>query len=581
VHRVVHQQYAGKPRPHHRAIPAPGYLAANAVGPYRFLTHSMTHDLGFPRPDSRLLETDSGNPPAETTLVSRQGLPEDLLQEAAHRLGIVCLVSAGLWAANFLVVHLVHPLPGTLEAMQLASHGEWRKVFDLVGGAAVAVSLALFWYTRHSRKSPRFLLDLALGYEVFITLSIGLLDYAVGTPAGVSWIAIIILLFPPVIPSTPRRTLITALIAASMDPLAAIFWKARGVDAPSMPAVLMLAIPNYLCAGIAPLISHIITGLGREVRRAREMGSYVLGDLIGAGGMGEVWQATHRFLARPAAIKLIKPGVLSAMTTVQGEVLVERFRREALAAASLRSPHTIQLYDFGVANDGTFYYVMELLNGMDLQTLVTKHGPLPPARVIYLLQQACESLAEAHDRGLVHRDIKPANIQVCRLGHYFDYVKVLDFGLVKAQSTASEPELDPKLTAPNSVTGTPAYLSPESALGERVDQRTDIYALGCVAYWMLTGRYVFTGDSSIQIVARHVSSAPVPPSRHSKFDISPTLDELVLACLRKKPGERPSTARELCDRLERCEVESAWTREDARMWWETRMEPETAVAFGD
>ncbi len=165
------------------------------------------------------------------------------------------------------------------------------------------------------------------------------------------------------------------------------------------------------------------------------------------------------------------------------------------------------------------------------------------------------------------------------MGQYYDYVKVLDFGLVKAQGAAAEPELDPKLTAPNAVTGTPAYLSPESALGEAVDQRTDIYALGCVAYWMLTGRYVFTGDSSIQVVARHVSSEPVPPFRSSAFDISPALDELVLACLRKKPAERPGSARDLCDRLGRCEVETVWTREDAKKWWETRMEAESAVTF--
>jgi eukaryotic-like serine/threonine-protein kinase len=233
-----------------------------------------------------------------------------------------------------------------------------------------------------------------------------------------------------------------------------------------------------------------------------------------------------------------------------------------------------------VASDGTFYYVMELLNGMDLQTLVAKHGLLPPARVLYILQQACESLAEAHERGLVHRDIKPANIQVCRLGQYYDYVKVLDFGLVKTQEAAATgPELG--LTAANAVTGTPAYLSPESALGDPVDQRTDIYALGCVAYWMLTGRYVFSGDSPIQIMARHVNTPPVPPSRHSAFDISPELDELVVECLNKKPAERPASARDLCDRLGRCGVEAAWTREDAKLWWETRLEPEVAVSLVD
>jgi hypothetical protein len=534
---------------------------------------------GDPVTDRRLLETEMGTPPADPTPVSRQGLPEDLLQEAAHRLGVVCLVSGGLWLANFIAVHLIHPMPGALRAEELAVHPQWMRVFDVVGGAGFLVSLALFGYTRRTKRGPRFLLDLGLCYEVFLALNIGILDYAVGFPAGASWIAIIILLFPPVIPNTPRKTLCVALIAASMDPVAALGWRAIGANVIPMGQVLVLAIPNYLCALVAPLISHIITRLGREVRKAREMGSYVLGDLIGAGGMGEVWQATHRFLVRPAAIKLIRPAVLGAVTKPQRDVLVERFRREARAAANLRSPHTIQLYDFGVASDGTFYYVMELLNGMDLQTLVSTHGPLPAARTIYLLQQACESLAEAHERGLVHRDIKPANIQVCRMGQYFDYVKVLDFGLVKKHGPAGE--VDPGLTAPNVFTGTPAYLSPESALGEPVDQRTDIYALGCVAYWMLTGRYVFTGNSPVQIMARHVNTAPDPPSTHSAFDLSPGLDELVLSCLKKKPSDRPPTVRELCDRLGECAVEAAWTREDAKKWWETRIEPEVAVTFGD
>ena len=316
-----------------------------------------------------------------------------------------------------------------------------------MGAISLVVSLGLFWYARRSRRGPRFLLNLGLVYEVLIALSIGLLDWAYNPPMGLSWIAIIILIFAAIIPAPPAKTLVVALLAASMDPVGALIWKAAGQQhVPGAGEVFLHAFPNYLCALIAPLISHIITGLGREVRKAREMGSYVLGDLIGAGGMGEVWQATHRFLARPAAIKLIKPEVLGAMTQEQGDVLVQRFRREAQAAAMLRSPHTIQLYDFGVTSDGTFYYVMELLNGMDLQTLVTRHGPLPPARAIYLLQQACESLAEAHERGLVHRDIKPGNIQVCRMGEYSDWVKVLDFGLVKSQGGEV---LEPGLTAPH------------------------------------------------------------------------------------------------------------------------------------
>ena len=520
-----------------------------------------------------------GSPAANQSSLGRQALPEDLLREAAHRVGVVCLASAALWAANFLLVHGIHPLPGTMEPEHIARHDDWVPVFDVVGGAAFVLSLALYWYTRRSTKSAQFLLDLALVYEVLIAASIGLLDYAVGTPVGVSWIAVIILLFAPIIPSRPWKTGLAAFLAATMDPLGALYWQWRGVEVPSLPAVLILAVPNYLCALLAPVISHIINRLGREVRKAREMGSYVLGGLIGKGGMGEVWEATHRFLARPAAVKLIKPEVLSAVTKVQADVLLQRFRREARAAANLRSPHTIQLYDFGVSGDGTFYYVMELLNGMDLQTLVEEYGPLSPARAIHILQQACESLAEAHDRGLIHRDIKPANIQLCCVGHYFDYVKVLDFGLVKRAGVDSA--LDAGLTAPNMVTGTPAYLSPESAQGEPVDQRTDIYALGCVAYWMLTGRQVFEGQNVVQVIARHIHTAPEPPSLYSLFRIPPELDDIVLACLAKRPEDRPASARELADQLAQCEVHEPWSRDHARLWWESRLEPEPAVTFGN
>jgi serine/threonine-protein kinase len=266
------------------------------------------------------------------------------------------------------------------------------------------------------------------------------------------------------------------------------------------------------------------------------------------------------------------------MTPDQGRVMVQRFRREARAAAMLRSPHTIQLFDFGIAGDGTFYYVMELLDGLDLQSLVTRFGPLPPARAVHLLSQACESLAEAHERGLIHRDIKPANIYVSRMGHYFDFVKVLDFGLVKAGGSGAA---EPGLTAPEMISGTPAYLAPETALGDPADHRVDIYALGCVAYWTLTGRLVFEGDSTIQIMARHVQTPPEPLSRYSPSPLPSALEEIVLSCLAKSPADRPSSARDLADRFARCELGSSWTREDARRWWESRLEPVQPVTLSE
>jgi hypothetical protein len=528
-------------------------------------------------PDARIIETEIGRPTPADRPAGRQTLPEDLLREAAHRVGIVCLVMAGLATVEFLVVHLVYRIPGTLTDLERSFFEQWRPMWDWIGGAIVLVSIGLYWYTRTSRRGPRFLLDLALGYEVFLALTAGLLQYSVMPPQGVSWIALMILLFAGIVPSTPRKTLAVALVAASMDPAGALIWSALGKDVGGVVHVLLLAIPNYLCAVVAAVISHIFLGLGREVRKAREMGSYVLGERLGSGGMGEVWQATHRFLARPAAIKLIRPEVLEAATKTHAGVLLERFRREARAAANLRSPHTIQLYDFGVASDGTFYYVMELLNGMNLQTLVEQHGPVQPARAVHILQQACESLGEAHERGLVHRDIKPANIQVCCMGDYFDFVKVLDFGLVKAQG----PNEDLRLTGANVVTGTPAYLSPETALGEPVDRRADIYALGCVAYWMLTGRYVFEGYGALQMMTRHIHTPPEPPSKYSAFLVPHDLEDVVLACLAKRPADRPQTARELSDRLGHCDLEQAWSREDARSWWETRSTPEPAVALTD
>jgi len=515
--------------------------------------------------------------PAALQTPGGQGLPEDLLRQASRRLAVLCLISACVWAANLLLLNLAYAVGGTVPAERVASYEKWRPVYDLVGTANILVSLGLLWYTRRSRRSARFLLDLALGYEVFTALSVALLDYAEPGPTeGVSWIAVIILLFAAMVPSSPRKTLVAAFAAASMGPVAAEIWHTLGAEVPRLGQALILSIPNYLCAGVAGVIAHIIYRLGGEVRKAREMGSYVLGDLIGRGGMGEVWRATHRFLARPAAIKLIQPEMLGDVTQAPAQLLVQRFKREAHAAAMLRSPHTIQLYDFGVANDGTFYYVMELLNGMDLQTLVSEHGPLPPARAIHILAQVCESLAEAHERGLVHRDIKPANIQICRLGRECDFVKVLDFGLVKSEVPSTA---EPGLTAPNIVAGTPAYLSPETALGEAVDHRTDVYSCGCVAYWMLTGRQVFQAQNAMQMIAHHIQTPPDPPSRYSAYPIPSALDELVLACLAKRPSDRPASAVELGDRLGLCDVTSHWTRDDARRWWEKRMEPEPAVTL--
>jgi serine/threonine-protein kinase len=310
-----------------------------------------------------------------------------------------------------------------------------------------------------------------------------------------------------------------------------------------------------------------VYGLTVEVKRAREMGSYRLVEKLGQGGMGEVWRAEHRMLARGAAIKLIRPSALGAGGSHAHE-MVKRFEREAQATAALRSPHTIEVYDYGVADDGTFHYVMELLDGFSFQTLVERFGVLPPERAVSLLRQACHSLAEAHAAGLVHRDVKPANLFVCRLGLDVDFVKVLDFGLVKLSGPRAPG--DEALTAQGAFNGTPGFMPPEVALGtDPVDGRADIYALGCVAYWLLTGQRVFEGTNAMQMVIDHVRTPPVPPSRRGAQPIPEALEDIVMRCLQKDPGARPASAAALSRELFALDLEARWTEARGREWWQT------------
>ena len=291
------------------------------------------------------------------------------------------------------------------------------------------------------------------------------------------------------------------------------------------------------------------------------VGSYRLVSRLGSGGMGEVWLARHRLLARPAAVKLIRHDTRRGAAHDQ---LVRRFQREAQVTAELRSPHTVQLYDFGANDSGSFYYVMELLDGLDLNQIVTRFGPQPAERVTMLLAQACRSLTEAHERGLVHRDIKPANLFVACLGPEFDYLKVLDFGIVK-----DRPGEGVLLTAQGMVHGTPAFMAPEMAVGDsEIDGRADLYSLACVAYWALTGTLVFPGKTPEQMLLHHAQSVPVPPSQISELPIPRELESVLLRCLEKRPERRPDSAIELEAELARIRFQRPWTQERARAWWE-------------
>ncbi|HEY6573161.1 MAG TPA: serine/threonine-protein kinase, partial [Candidatus Eisenbacteria bacterium] len=494
------------------------------------------HDPDHPMTSLRAAAAPSSG---ASTRFGTRGLPAEVLEQSCKRLGIMAILFASVWAIAVVMNNLVHDLLHHQKMSTMALDAAWPMPGNLIAGFGIGLSALMFFLAWKHRATHETLLRLGLVFEVATAALVAALfnwKPEVGG-SGISWICMIILAYPSIVPSTPRSTIVASSLAASMDPLFLFLAAARGETFNTDPVALIWHfLPTYICVALAAIPSHLIMSLGRQVRKAKELGSYQLGELIGRGGMGEVYRARHRFLARPAAIKLIRSGSLG--DSRGAEMTIQRFRREAQAAASLRSPHTINLYDFGVTDDGIFYYVMELLDGVDLDTLVRRFGPVSAARTIFLLRYACHSLGEAHARGMVHRDIKPSNIHTCRMGLSVDFVKVLDFGLVKTHMTTHEEQT--LLTSPDVTTGTPAFMSPEMALGDaEVDARADVYALGCVAYWLLTGRLVFEADSAVRMMLQHIKSEPVPPSQMTEINVPPELDRLILECLAKNPDERP------------------------------------------
>ncbi|MEM1415149.1 MAG: serine/threonine-protein kinase [Myxococcota bacterium] len=445
----------------------------------------------------------------------------------------------------------------------------------MVHGKLVLLSLAFLAVIKSGKLTWPRLLDLALVYVVVSAFSIAIAEQSRPT-GGMSMVPLLLVLFPLFVPTTPQRIALTALAGATMLPAAILLHDAVVGEPPPGPRWTGVFF-TYLISLLAVLPAKIVWKLSKRLERAEQLGSYELVESIGAGGMGEVWSARHQMLRRPAAIKLIRPEALGnrPSDSEKQRRVVERFEREAQATAQLESPHTVQLYDFGVSNDGVLYHVMELLHGMDLETLVKETGPLPPERVAFVLLQVLDSLDDAHRSGLVHRDVKPANLFVARKGQRVDYVKVLDFGLVKERSQ------DTALTGDGELTGTPAYLAPEMAAGEAaVDGRADLYALGCVAYWLLTGERVFEKSTAIKVAVAHLTEEPVAPSDRTDRPVPAALEDLVLDLLAKNPDHRPQNAGEVADRLRTMELAESWTHARAIGWWRRHL-PELSENLGD
>jgi len=358
------------------------------------------------------------------------------------------------------------------------------------------------------------------------------------------------------VPSTPQRTfwIAAAALAASLPGVylyQAVVAREQGTIAHTVQTGLWYAI----ALALATLASSILFGLREKVREARQLGQYTLEEKLGEGGMGVVYRARHAMLRRPTAVKLLPPDKAKEHDIV-------RFEREVQQTARLSHPNTVAIYDYGRTPEGLFYYAMEYLEGIDFDRLVREFGPQPPARVAHLMRQVAGALGEAHGVGLIHRDIKPANIILCQRGGAPDVAKVVDFGLVK--------ELQPTgdATGLNVIKGTPLYLSPESITApDTVDGRSDLYALGGVAYYLLTGAHVFDGATLIEICSHHLHTAPLPPSSRLGQPVPSKLERVVLSCLEKDPEKRPSSAHDLAAAILVCDDVGEWGEREALAWW--------------
>jgi serine/threonine-protein kinase len=301
---------------------------------------------------------------------------------------------------------------------------------------------------------------------------------------------------------------------------------------------------------------HSIGALRREAFVAKQLGQYRLKRLLGSGGMGEVYLAEHQMMKRPCAIKIIRP------EKAGDPQVLARFEREVRATAKLSHWNTIDIYDYGRTADGTFYYVMEFLPGHNLGELVKGHGPLPPARLLYLMRQICDALIEAHSHGLVHRDLKPANIYCAYRGGMFDVAKLLDFGLAKPLTDAK----NDGLTQEGSITGSPLFMSPEQASSDEVDARSDIYSLGAVMYYMATGKAPFEYENPLKVMIAHASEDPDPP-RYLNADVPSELEEIILRSMEKRPADRFQTVAELREALDHVPTDAEWNSRLAADWW--------------
>ena len=514
--------------------------------------------------------TDSGSlvspRPAQVALVEGSspaltGETQTLLRQRLRIASLVLFMGLGvffLW--RWLVPSAAPPTPerGVLRLLHLG-------VIGMLGLAAAMLCRRCTFTTRVLRVAeavvfgmPASFLVLAQYHHIrYFALENGVPPNPIGP-----WL-LFIFTYSIFIPNTWQRAAVANSLLAvapllTIGLVAVLGGPAAEVIARNLADVVEIGLGMTVATVSAVVGVNTIGTLRREVFEARQMGHYRLRQLIGSGGMGDVYLAEHQMLKRPCALKIIRPEKAG-----DPDVLA-RFEREVRTTARLSHWNNIDVFDYGRAADGTFYYVMEFLPGLNLREVVERFGPMPPARAIHLLRQTCAALAEAHQLNLIHRDIKPANIFAAMRGGMYDVAKLLDFGLAK-----SIVDLDSsKLTQEGAITGSPYFMAPEQATGDsEPDERTDIYALGAVAYFILTGKPLFDADRPIKIIIAHAHETPVPPSTHCA-DVPADLERIIMRCLEKAPEARFQSADQLAAALDVCDGADSWTQQDAERWWQ-------------
>ena len=414
--------------------------------------------------------------------------------------------------------------------------------------------------------TPRRLTLIAL--ESGVTVGLGLLYVHLmrevptyGPAFALLAIVLLLVVRASLVPSPVSRTLVIGIVSVAYLSATAT----ESLETIEQPIGLWLTIMGGAFVVATAVTSHVIYGLRRQVHDAMRLGQYEIGRKLGEGAMGVVYEATHVMLRRPTALKVLP-------IEKAGEATVARFEREVQQTSRLEHPNSVYIYDYGRTPDGLFYYAMEYLDGVTLEELIEIDGPISPARAASILRQAARALAEAHAIGLVHRDIKPANIMLCERAQIPDTVKVLDFGLVKA---IDSPEVNGNVTQANAIVGTPHYLAPESiARPADICPASDVYALGAIGFFLVTGREVFTGRSVVELCCKHLEATPQSPSRVCGRAIDPNFEALILRCLGKQPDKRPRDGAALADALDQIDLQG-WTTRDARAWWNELEEKRT------